>query len=81
MQLIDYWLHVRGEPAEFNAIILTDVQPTISVAETHRLEQNYVMTQNTNTRMLSHIRSAIYQLILINTLMTFYKLNMLGQHC
>jgi hypothetical protein len=36
MQSTDCRLHVRGEPHKVNAIILPDVQSTISVAETHR---------------------------------------------
>jgi hypothetical protein len=44
MQSTDFRFHVRGELPEFNAIILTDVQLTVSVAETHRLEQSYVIT-------------------------------------
>lgn len=44
MQLTNFRLHVQGETPEFNVTILTDVQPTASVAETHRLVQNYVIT-------------------------------------
>jgi hypothetical protein len=44
MQSTDFRVHVRGKLPEFNAIILTDVQQIVSVAETHRLEQSYVIT-------------------------------------